>query len=133
MSILAYSLALALLESGVFLFGIVVASVLTPIKFLRTGFVSKCSAIVFLATFWAIVFQMPRSRLHSWSLEQLQFRLCMTFVSMIIACVLVHRTPRVQEALRSFAERLIVFLYVYVPVGLFSCIVVVIRNLLVVP
>jgi hypothetical protein len=47
-----------------------------------------------------------------------------------VPCVLVYRSRRIERAIRALAERLTVLLYVYVPLGLLSLIVVIARNVL---
>jgi hypothetical protein len=48
----------------------------------------------------------------------------------VVFIVLVQRRPRVQSILLDIAERISIMLFLYVPIGVISLLVVTIRNLL---
>lgn len=130
LSILAYTLAFALLESCAVLLALVFLGFLTPHKVIRARFISQGSSILFVVACWTILFQLLRSELRMWSLAESIMWFGIMISTILIASILVHRMPRYQQALRSFCTRLIVFLYIYVPIGIISCMVVLVRNIL---
>lgn len=130
LSILAYTLAFALFESCILLIGIVFLTVITPYKYAHARFISHGSSILFSVTFWIVLLQLLRNGIWIWTLMDWVLFLGSVVVTTIVFNVLVHRLPRLQLALRSFCTRLIVFLYFYLPVGIISCLVVIIRNVL---
>jgi hypothetical protein len=129
-SIFAYSLAFALLESVVLLSILIILSAVLPVQCFRDKFVAQSSIMVFVATFWAIVFQSVDAEIHLWSLAEGLFWgvLCLTAIG--VSCVLVDRSKRLEGALSAFAERLTVFLYIYVPMSMLGLVVVISRNIL---
>jgi len=130
LSILAYTLAFALLESCVVLLALVILGFLTPYKFVRARFISQGSVLLFTAASWTAILQLLRSELRMWSLSELILWFGIAISSIVAASVLVYRMPRFQQALRSLCTRLTIFLYVYLPVGMISCMVVLVRNIL---
>lgn len=86
--------------------------------------------MVFMITFWTLLFQGIAFALPLWSSGQLLLGLMLPLVSIVVACALVHRSEKAEKAIRALADRLTVFLYIYVPLGLLGLIVVVARNIL---
>ncbi len=130
LSILAYTLAFALLESCAVLLVLVLFGVLTPYKLIRARFISQGSVILFAAASWTAFIQLLRGALRMWSLSESILWFGIAILSIVCASVLVYRMPRFQQALRSLCTRLSIFLYIYVPIGIISCMVVLVRNIL---
>jgi hypothetical protein len=130
LSILSYALALALIESGMCLFVIAGLGALLPHRFLRTHFVGKSSLIFMIATVWTILYQLPENQFQNWSLKEFIVYFGTALITFVFAGVRVHNSQRLQRKLRLICERLIAFIYIYIPIGTIAIFVVLIRNLL---
>lgn len=126
LGIFAYTQAFALLESLSILLVLILMAAILPVRLFRRKFVAVGTALMMSAALWIacgqiILIDNP-NRLPLWAALALAFTL--------LSCVLVHRYPRLEQFLSSLADRLTVFLYLYVPLGLLGLVVVVSRNLL---
>jgi hypothetical protein len=130
LGILAYIQAFALLESVIVLLLVIVVAIVLPANWFRDRFAAQGSMMVFVITFWTVLFQGIAFALPLWSSGQLLFGLMLPLVSIVVACALVHRSEKAEKAIRALADRLTVFLYIYVPLGFLGLIVVVARNIL---
>jgi hypothetical protein len=129
LSIFAYTQAFALLESAFILLLLTILAVILPARLFRDKFAVQGTTIVFMTTFWTILFQSIFFNVRQWALAQFFVWFGLSLVSIVIACVLVHRSRRIEKAVSALAERLTVFLYIYIPLGLLGLIVVIIRNI----
>lgn len=130
LSILAYAVGFALLESLIVLALVVVLAAILPARALRVQFTALGSTVVLAATFWTIIFQLIfEPVILYWSAGEFALWFGLALVSILLAVYLVHRSPRAQRMVMALADRLTVFVYLYVPLGLLGLLVVLIRNL----
>jgi hypothetical protein len=129
LSILAYAQAFALLESLLVLLLLVLLAAMLPARLLRDQFVAQGSVIVFMTTLWAAIFHRISAYLFAYAPGKVFLWIALALVALVIACVLVHRLQRVADMVRAFAERLIVLLYIYVPLGCLGLLIVAGRNI----
>ena len=131
-SIFAYVLAFALIESIVVFSILILCCLVLPTWILRDGFVSKGSTLLIMNAFWASVFHpiLLSDHILSWSPGQYALSALLYLASMGVSWYLVHRSHPISRALNSFAERLTVFLYVYIPLGVLGILGVLARNIL---
>lgn len=131
LGILAYTQAFALLESSLILFVLIILAAVLPTQLLRLRFVAQGSMVVFVTTFWLVLFQLIfEPVMLNWSSSQLFLWLGLALTSIVLACILIHRSSRTRKAITALAERLTVFLYVYIPLGILGLLIVIIRNIL---
>lgn len=130
LGILAYIQAFALLESVLILLLVILVAIILPAKWFRNRFAAQGSMMVFMLTFWTVLFQAIAFALPLWSSGQLLLGLVLPLVSIVVAGALVHRSEKAEKTIRALADRLTVFLYIYVPLGCLGLIVVVARNTL---
>jgi hypothetical protein len=131
MSILAYALAFALLESLIALGLLVALAAVLPVQALRAQFAACGSTIVVATTFWTVMFQLIfEAVIRDWRGVEFVLWPGLAFVSIITSALLVHRSRRAQRMVVALADRFTVFLYLYVPLGVAGALVVVARNLL---
>jgi hypothetical protein len=133
-SILAYVLAFALVESVIVAF--LLACLLSLLRmvfpnFLGDEFVPISSVMVFINAFWAFVFHriLLSGYVLSWSLGRYLLSVLLYTLSIGVSVVLLHRLDAIAKGLRLFAERLVVFLYLYVPLSVIGGLVVLVRNI----
>jgi hypothetical protein len=87
--------------------------------------------LVLGATFWAVLFQLIfEAVILSWSPAEFALWFGLALVSLVLGCILARRSARTGRAIAGLAERLTVFVYLYVPLGLAGMLVVAARNLL---
>lgn len=131
LSIFAYTQAFALLESLLVLMLLVGVAAVLPTPAFRSRFTAQAGAVVFSLTFWVALFQLVFDAvLRGWTLAEFVLWFGLALVSVALACVLAYRVRRIEMVIIALAERLTVFLYCYVPLGLVGLIVVIGRNLL---
>ena len=129
LSIFAYMMSVALLESIAVMILLVLLSVLLPSNWLRDGFAYKGFVIVVIATAASILFQkfLPDDYPSALMLT------VSTLVPLILIVVLIgvsQSFPRLRSLLLDIQDRISIMLFIYVPIGIFSLMVVVFRNLL---
>jgi hypothetical protein len=129
LSIFAYMMSVALLESIAVTILLVLLSILLPPGWLREGFAYKGFIIIAIATAASILFQKflpddyPSTLMLAVSI--------LVPLALIVAIIVIGRSfPRLQSILLDIQDRISIMSYIYVPIGLLSMMVVVIRNLL---
>ena len=127
-SIFAYTQAFALLESALVLFLLIVLCVVLPARFFRDKFAAQGSMVVLMAALWTAVFLSVSAEIRFWSLGEFLFWFALSLAAIGAPCILIHRSRRIERAIRAFAGRLVVLLYVYVPLSCLSLIIVIVRN-----
>jgi hypothetical protein len=130
LSVLAYMMAFALLESIVTTIGLVILSLILPVKWFRQGFVYKCFALLVLggaASIWLQLFLKDSLADANYGIIFMGGRI--TALAGIGLLFLFHNVKPLQKLAESIVDRLSVFSYIYVPVGALSLLVVIIRNL----
>ena len=100
-----------------------------PARFLRDRFVAQGNMVMLLTSGWAIVVRYNMATILSWTLATLFFWAALYLASIGVFYVLIHRYNRLEEAINSFAERLTVLLYVYIPITCLSVLIVILRNI----
>lgn len=130
LGIFAYALGNALLESLLILFLLVALAVLLPAPWFRDRLVAQGTVLLVLIGFWSVTFQLIYAAIPKWDPGKMRLWSVLLVLSTVIAGVLVHRLERLNKAVDALADRLTVFLYLYVPMGLLGLTVVAIRNLL---
>ncbi len=129
LSIFAYMMSVALLESIAVTILLVLLSIVLPPNWLRDGFAYKGFVIVAIATAASILFQKFLPDDYPSTL--------MLAVSAIVPIVLIvtligigQAFPKLRSLLLDVQDRISIMLYIYVPIGILSLMVVFIRNLL---
>jgi hypothetical protein len=122
--------AFALVESAaVFLF-VAFLCLLLPGTAPDDRFVSRGCAFVVVHAFWLLVLHGVGGDISSWGRPKVLLLLGMYLASFGSFLALVYRSSRVAEHLEMLAERLVVMLYVYVPLGTAGLISVVLGHVL---
>jgi hypothetical protein len=129
LSIFAYMMSVALLESIAVTFLLVLLSVILPPGWLREGFAYKGFVIIAIVTAASILFQKflpddyPSTLMLAIS--------AIVPIVLIVALIAVGQSfPRLRSLLLDIQDRISIMLYIYVPIGIISLMVVFIRNLL---
>ena len=121
-------MAFAFLESLLVTGALVLLSAILPSKWLRDGFVFKGLIIIGMATIAAIILQRTlQGELPSTPILTLVWFTPLIWT--IVFIILAQRKPRVRRILLDIAERISIMLFLYVPIGVISLLVVTIRNL----
>jgi hypothetical protein len=129
LAIFAYMMAFALLESLAFTVLVVLISGLLPFGWLREGFAFKGFIITVVAAATAILFQHALRDDFPSNLMLLTYSV-IPLLLITAAIFLIRSMPRVQNILLNIADRLSILLFLYLPIGILSLVVVVYRNLL---
>lgn len=126
--IFAYMMAVALLESLLITAGLALAAAFLPSSWLKDGFAYKGLIFVLIGSIAAILLQKNlRYEFPSTQMLVLHSIVPLTLIAGFI--VLSQVWSPLRRLLLDIQDRLSIMLYVYVPLGLISFIVVVFRNL----
>jgi hypothetical protein len=129
LSIFAYMMSVALLESIAVTILLVLLSVVLPPGWLREGFAYKGFVIIAIVTAASILFQkfLPDDYPSTLMLAVS----AVVPIVLIVALIAVGQSfPRLRSLLLDVQDRISIMLYIYVPIGILSMLVVFIRNLL---
>ena len=128
LGILSYMMAFALVESLLVIGGLVLASVVLPGKWYKEGFAHKSFLIILVAAIWIIRLQGYLS--DEWPAKEILIQgFGVAFLILILLLVIVHFLKPLQNLVLEVEDRLQVFLYLYVPVGILGVLIIIIRNL----
>ena len=133
LSILAYTLVVAMAESVLVAGGLVVLAAVLPEVLLRRRFVVLGTTVVLAVMLAALGLHLlgyHKDVLRDMSPE-LMLALMVGFGLVLLAPYgLAQRSQRVRKALASFSERLLVLLYLYLTASIVGFVVVIVRNIL---
>ncbi|RJP51072.1 MAG: hypothetical protein C4583_09785 [Anaerolineaceae bacterium] len=129
LSVFAYSMTSAFLESLAALAILLLASMLLPARWMREVFVTRGS-VAALFGLGSIMLYMYRLSVTGYAVLHDLFP--WTWIALALSLLLTFLAPRLRFVIRSVAwisDRLIVFLFLLLPISLVSVIVVIVRNL----
>lgn len=133
-SLSVYVFAFALLESLLLTGFILLICLVFPRPYFKEHFVSQGSFIVLTCTAWAVAAQFLREGIRTSSLTEIILFILVFLLSIMVVTILskwlLVKLPRLDEVIVSLVERTTIFAWIYVPIGLFSTVVVFIRNIL---
>jgi hypothetical protein len=126
--VFAYMMAFAFLESLLVTAGLVLAGIILPSKWLRNGFAYKGFIFVAVGSIAAFVLQKNlRYEFPSTQMLMLNLVIPLALIALFIAAS--HVVGPLQTVLLDIQDRISIMLYVYVPIGLVSLVVVAFRDL----
>ena len=130
----AYVFAVALIES-LLLFGIVLLiNLILPRRIFRDQFIVQGSLMVIACTIWALILKFQSDNSGSKDFLEVSAWILIFLLSLLLLAVvssfLMQRYPRGKTVLEAIADRMIIFAWIYVPVGLVSLAIVLVRNLI---
>jgi hypothetical protein len=126
--ILSYMLALALLESLVVLISLLALAFILPSSWLIEGFGYKAFLAVIVAGAAAVGLESYITRQLT-NTFYLYAGLAASVAILLGLVLLIERLPPIKRMLVGLLDRLSLFTYIYVPLGILSLLVVLIRNL----
>ena len=133
----AYGLAFALVESLTILGLILLLSVILPAKYLKDKFVAQGSALlwVFFSLAVAVQYGIASVVFLSWSIKQFAITSALILILSILLLTvgpyfLIRRFEKLEVFFTSLADRMTIFLIIYLPLGILSLILVILRNIL---
>ena len=128
-AIFAYMMSVALLESIVVTILLVLLSIVLPSSWFRDGFAYKGFVIVVIATAASILFQKFLPDEFPSTLMLAVFTIVP--LALIVIFIIISRSfPRLQNIFLDIQDRFSIMLYIFVPIGILSLMVVLFRNLL---
>jgi hypothetical protein len=130
LEIFAYVQAFALFESAALFLFVVALSLILPGMAPDHSLVSRGCAMVLVHAFWVFVLHGVGGDIPSWGPFKFLSLLGLYLVSVGSSLALVHRSSRVAEHLEMLAERLVVMLYAYIPLGTAGLLLVVLPDIL---
>jgi hypothetical protein len=129
----AYVVSFALFESLVVLGFVLFLAFILPGRYLKDKFTIQGSLLVFLLGLGAVVLQRKIGLIYKLEIWQILAYPVLALIALIIltvtAAYIFNRFTRLARLATSLADRMTVFAYIYVPVGLLGLAVVIWRNL----
>jgi hypothetical protein len=128
-NIFAFMMAFALLESLAATGLLILLSALLPASWLKEGFAFKGFVILLVATTTAILFQHALSDYFP-SLGSLLAYTLIPLLLIVLLLWFIHSRPKLQNILLSVQDRIVIMLFIYLPIGVIGLLVVMARDLL---
>jgi hypothetical protein len=133
-AVFCYLMAFALLESLLVIGVLISTAFLLPSKWFRDGFAVK-GFLAVLVLGGAMV--MLQKYLYSQQISDYQMPspstlsggMIAVFILVVVLILFIQNVPVIRNLILAFEERLQVFLYVFVPIGILSFIVIFLRNI----
>ena len=129
----AYVLAFALLESGIVFSLTCLLSFVLPPRLFRQQFIAQASSILVGLSIGAFLLQRKMKLIYRMTYPELLTYPVMILLSILALILILNYVFRRFESLTRFirlvAERMTIFLYVYVPLGLLGLLIVMFRNI----
>lgn len=129
----SYVFSFALLESVLLFTFLLLICFILPQRIFRERFVAQGSLVILACTAWALFLQFQGEALTKIGLSELTTWIIVFFLSLLLITLvsyfLFKKYNRIQSALEALADRMTVFAWIYVPVGLVSITIVIIRNI----
>jgi len=130
----AYVLAFALFESAVVLGLLLIFSLVFPAKYFKDNFVAQGSTVVLMISIGAVALQRKMKimyKLDGWELILYPFVILAAIVFVIFAAYYIYdRFKILPRIINTVAERMIVFVLLYVPLSILGLLVVFARNII---
>lgn len=132
--IVAYVLAFALFESAFLLALVVFFSLFFPLKVFKEKYALQGSSLALLLSVGAFLLQRKINlvyRLELWQL--LAYPLVALFASVVLVVLLAflfNRFSLLGRLVNAVVERMLIFVYLYVPLGVLGLLVVLVRNII---
>ncbi len=129
LSVLAYSLAISVLESLIIWGLFVLLGFLLPEARFRRKFVPLVMAITLVSAIWAVNAQFNYAEVFDWSFSEALPWLVLSIFTIIVGYLLVLRSDRLANLIYKLVKGLSVLTSVYIILGLIGIVVVIFRNL----
>ena len=129
----SYVFAVALIEC-LLLFGfILLINFILPGKFFRAHFVAQGSLVITICTIWALILKFITPGYEFANLQEPLGWLLIFMLSLLIILLagsfLLRRYQQIEDLVDSLADRMVIFAWIYAPIGLISLCIVLIRNI----
>jgi hypothetical protein len=128
-SVVAYVLVFALIDSLLLGAGLVAIAFLLPGSWFRDNFVAQGSVAALLISAFAVFFHLWGDALSIWSFKRLLFWGGIVTLTVALVSFGVSRLPRVLGAIRGVVERVAIVSAIYTLFDISSVIIVFARNL----
>ena len=130
----AYVLAFALFESMVVLGLLLIFSLVIPAKYFKDNFVAQGSTVVLMISMGAVAIQRKMNivyNLEGWELILYPFVILVAVVFVIVSASYIYdRFKILPRIINTVAERMIVFVLLYVPLSILGMLLVFVRNII---
>ena len=127
--VLAFMMAFSLVESLIITATLLLLSAILPSGWLREGFAFKGFIIVIIATVTSILFQNILNDNFPHPLVLVSFALIPLGLAVALIAM-VRSWPRIHSLINNIQDRVLIMLFVYVPLGVLSLVFVLYRNLI---
>lgn len=127
LAIVAYHMAVALLESVLVMAIVLLLAFLLPGKWFKEGFAYKGSFLILALAAVSVYLQAVMT--NQPKINWLAMQLGRGLLAWLAAVLVTHFVPVVRKIVLDLLDRLVIFLYLYVPIGVLSLLAVFVRLL----
>lgn len=130
--VFSYLMAFALIESIIIMSTLIVVGIILPGKWFREGFAWKAFITTLVAGIAMILLNNYLFSLNNTmpAMNVIYLSAGITFVLLISLIWIFQNNPQLQKFFLAVQERMQIFIYFYIPLGIIGLTVVVLRNLL---
>lgn len=128
-AIFSYMMAFALFESLLLTSVLVLLCILLPGKWYKDGFAYKGLLTVIVLAVCMILLQKNDLMITGRNTEAFLPGIVVASLALFLSIILAHFISPLQRIFMELADRMQIFLYVYIPLGVLGLLVVMIRNL----
>lgn len=129
LGIISYPLTFALIESLVFLAGLVILAVILPGKFLRENFIAQGSMAGLLATLGMVAAHLYGDDFGIWSVRGFGKYLLVLLGITIGSWILIYFFDKLKSLVNTIAGRLTPLSSVYLAMDILAVLIILIRNI----
>jgi hypothetical protein len=133
LTITAYSLSFVLIESLACCFFLIFVSFVLPVHIFKNKFIVQGYTIIIYIGVIAFAIQRKMRIIYSLNLQELLLIPLLFFLSLIIVIIIssfiYDRLEVLEKIVYNIADRVTVFLYIYLPICVFCSFVVIFRNI----
>jgi hypothetical protein len=127
-SVFAYMMAFAFMESLLVIGLLILISAILPPNWFRNKFASKSFLTILVGALLAIDIRISTPNRYP-GMEFLFWRVLLSAVILIASLLAMHYFRPVQKGIDFILEQMTIMTYIYLPIGVFSLVIVLARNI----
>ena len=125
---LAYAFATTFLESAAVIFGIALLAAILPKPWFGEAFVARGAALVLLGLGYVMFFALQFQSKTDYPTAMVNIT-PWVLAGIFIVAYFAGRVPLIRRVLESLADRFLIFLYIFLPLGILGLVTMILRNL----
>ena len=125
---LAYAFATTFAESLVVILGLAIAAAVTPRSWFRDAFVARGAALVLLGLGYVMIFALQFQSKDDYPTAMVKMT-PWVLAGIAALAYFAGRVPLIRRALEALADRFLILLYIFLPLGIIGSVTMILRNM----